>query len=309
MCEPKKFFKFYTAVLFKVDPLYLFMQNNLAYNEEKYIGMANTHYWIYENFHMLIDEGGTYRQMNPIEADGKAPIHSQESGIKEHSMNMEMIKDIYRHTVHPEFIRFLAQKFINKYLSGPEKFLGVHWRFDKEFLPSKAVFDAAKISGDRSKTNGKGIPQDIREMFYETIENPIYFLDKLISHSTNNQVFDDPKNNYIFISSPQSVAKQFQSLNSSYYHKQTNQTFNIISSMDSHHFLLNYAKDNNCDIIIDYFGDILSTFEKEILIYSMSFYRARPSNWSFNVQGQRFAREMDLSMDRVIFDVFLERDR
>ena len=229
---------------------YLFMQNNLAFNEEKYIGMANTHYWIYENFHMFIDEGGTYRQMNPIEADGKAPSHSQESGIEEHSMNMEMIKEIYRHTVHPEFVRFLAQKFIKKFLLGPEKFLGVHWRFDKEFLPSKAVFEAAKISGDRSKTNGKGIPQDIREMFYETIENPIYFLDKLISHSTNNQVFDDPKNNYIFISSPQSVAKQFQSLNSDYHHKETNQTFNIINSMDSHNFLMNYAEESNCKIII-----------------------------------------------------------
>ena len=32
---------------------------------------------------------------------------------------------------------------------------------------------------------------------------------------------------------------------------------------------MNYAKINNCSIIIDYFGDILSTFEKEILISSI----------------------------------------
>ena len=59
-----------------------------------------------------------------------------------------------------------------------------------------------------------------------------------------------------------------------------------------------------------YFGDILSTLEKEMMLLSRVFYRARPSNWSFNVQGHRFSeREFEeIRHDRVIFDV-LERKR
>ena len=57
-----------------------------------------------------------------------------------------------------------------------------------------------------------------------------------------------------------------------------------------------------------YFGDILSTFEKEILIYAKLFLRSRPSNWSFNVQGHRFARYEELPYDRYVFDIFKNKD-
>ena len=43
-------------------------------------------------------------------------------------------------------------------------------------------------------------------------------------------------------------------------------------------------KELNCKLLADYLGDILSTFEKELMIRAFAFYRARPSNWSFNVQ-------------------------
>ena len=66
-----------------------------------------------------------------------------------------------------------------------------------------------------------------------------------------------------------------------------------------------------CELVKNLFGDIVSTFEKEVLVQALSFYRTRPSNWSFNVQGHRFARytSEELKYDRVIFDVFSGRQR
>ena len=51
--------------------------------------------------------------------------------------------------------------------------------------------------------------------------------------------------------------------------------------------------------------------EKEILVQSLAFYRARPSNWSFNIQGHRFAEwgPRNLTHDRVVYDVFLNRHK
>merc|ERR1712150_66536 len=51
----------------------------------------------------------------------------------------------------------------------------------------------------------------------------------------------------------------------------------------------------------------------EILRRSLGFYRSRPSNWSFNVQAQRFAdSELNkngtakLPLDRAIMDIFVK---
>ena len=43
-----------------------------------------------------------------------------------------------------------------------------------------------------------------------------------------------------------------------------------------------------------------------LLVRSFAFYRARPSNWSFNVQGHRWAerKSKDLIYDRVVYDIF-----
>ena len=64
-----------------------------------------------------------------------------------------------------------------------------------------------------------------------------------------------------------------------------------------------------CAIIDKIFGDILSTLEKEIMVRSLVFFRVRPSNWSFNVQGQRFAiyGNENIMHDRVIFDIFTDK--
>jgi len=89
-------------------------------------------------------------------------------------------------------------------------------------------------------------------------------------------------------------------------HKITNNFFiiNLITSIDTTKFLKREIA--GCTLLESYMGDILSTFEKEILLNSSAFYRARPSNWSFNVQGQRFATHDELPYDRTIFDVFLD---
>ena len=40
------------------------------------------------------------------------------------------------------------------------------------------------------------------------------------------------------------------------------------------------------------------------MVHSETFLRARPSNWSFNVQAHRFASEKSLKYDRVMTDIF-----
>ena len=44
------------------------------------------------------------------------------------------------------------------------------------------------------------------------------------------------------------------------------------------------------------------------ILYSKAFFRARPSNWSFNVQGHRTAHYQKLEDDRYMYDLFKKDD-
>ena len=78
----------------------------------------------------------------------------------------------------------------------------------------------------------------------------------------------------------------------------------MFTSLDTEQFLRENSQD--CDVIQRFFGDVLSTLEKDILSWGKVFFRTRPSNWSFNLQGRRMARyEWELiKEDRPIYGLF-----
>ena len=86
----------------------------------------------------------------------------------------------------------------------------------------------------------------------------------------------------VFITSPISIAENLRS-NSTFL-----TDYKVFTSLDTEEFLKKEAED--CEVIRRWFGDILSTLEKDILSWSRVFFRTRPSNWSFNLQGRRMAR-------------------
>ena len=302
----------------------LFIERNLRYDSPNVIGMANPHTWIYKGFYKLIDAGGAYRQMNPINADGHAPKSNFTRAEKYLNTNFNLIKDLYRHTGHPKFIKQLAVNFIQTYFENIN-YVGVHWRFNTDdFLgigqKTSALYKIKEaLINDINQTNiiddpktrqilgaGKGIPSSMRIEIFKTLLKPEYFLNKLIPHFEKHL---GNETNIIFISSPQNVAEIFNKIGRNFIYQ--NRTFKIFTGIDTFQYLKSqaYSKSTSCELLKEYLGDVLSTFEKELMVLSKSFYRARPSNWSFNVQGQRFGLYKDLSHDRVIYDVFLNRDR
>ena len=106
----------------------VFLKNKIRYNEPaaKIIGIANPHKWIYKSMHNLIDKGGTYRAMDTVNASGLAPNYTIESAEQELSTNYTIVRDVYKYTRHPLFIKLLAVKFIRTYFKT-FNYVGVHW--------------------------------------------------------------------------------------------------------------------------------------------------------------------------------------
>ena len=154
----------------------------------------------------------------------------------------------------------------------------------------------------------KGLSPELNIDIMKTLNSPEYFFKKLINHIDRNlnESSSLTQRDVIFISSPQNIAKIFA--NTSSKNLGVIQGHKIFTSLDTLNFFKKEAQ--NCKIFRNYFGDILSTLEKEIMVLSKSYYRARPSNWSFNVQGHRFSlySAEDLRHDRCVLDVFLDRD-
>jgi len=267
------------------------------------IGIAGAENWIFENIYKYIDLGGSYVVRDPWKADGKAP-NFNESEIK---TSKQLVKDSYLATKHPKFIRDLASVFVEKVMNIRkrdiherfEPFIGIHFRYNlgdyfrKDFL-KKGYF--------KQPENGAlGISSNLTEKIYKVLNGDVeYFLEKVVSFprsKSNNRT--GPQT--IYISSPPNISKIFSKIK---FYK----NFKSFTTNDSKKFLKNVYEDqrHNCSIIKEYFGDILSTFEKEIMIRSSVFYRSRPSNWSFNVQGHRFAEyeHSELVDDEVILHVF-----
>lgn len=145
---------------------------------------------------------------------------------------------------------------------------------------------------------------------HQSILDPTYLVEKLARKVQNLTANSETEKSgqepgIIYIASPLNIAEYF-------YNHTTNKILNnykVFTTIDIQRFLETYRKD--CWVIDIYFGDILSTLEKEMMVLSKIFFRSRPSNWSFNQQGHRMPNYPyeEIQNDRVIFDVFDARRR
>ena len=292
-----------------------FSKHQMQFDTPKIIGIGPMQKLLFKSFFKLIDAGGQYLVGgNAVTAESHAPEFDQSSAESEANVNYNLLKDLYRYTGHPEFVERLADKFIREVIQE-ENFIGIHWRFNhNDFLgrtPYKKVSGSSHFASSANATTKpvlqgyKDVSVEMLQEIFKTLAEPHYFMEKLVPHIEQNL---PPSQNgrTVFISSPTNTAERFKTLKNKYISPQ-NVTYKIITSYESNLFMKHVGK--NCQNIRWYLGDVLSTFEKEVMVRSKSFYRARPSNWSFNVQGQRFGRNGKLPYDRVVYDVFLGRAR
>ena len=178
---------------------------------------------------------------------------------------------------------------------GMGNFIGIHFRFN-----TGDFFGADFAEKAEDEATGNHIPNQIAKHIHRSMLNGTYFLDKVVNYIEtkveNGEFVKKPT--AILVTSPtyNSIAEQLKGIHE-------HRGYVIASTLDSTEFLKRYEA---CVAIRDLFGDFLSTLEKEILLYSSAFFRARPSNWSFNIQGRRFS-QFDyerIKNDRVVFDLF-----
>lgn len=274
----------------------LLLNSELAYNEPAIIAVAHPHNWIFRDTYSLIDSGGVYRFRNPVNGHSLPPNISEQDAAEKFRVNKKLLKQVYKYTPHPKFIRCLVDQFLDEFDIKSRNYVFVHWRFNEyDFLPGNfREFDVES----RLKSNSKGIGDVYLEHIQATLRDPNYFLDLLLPHVREN-FKNKPIPKTVYISAPYNTAKIFGEIKEF-------KGVKIVSTAGAFDFL---EKFRDCEIIDRLFGDILSTFDKEIGVQSLSFYRSRPSNWSFNIQGQRFSKysNEDLEHDRVVFDVFSGR--
>ena len=176
----------------------------------------------------------------------------------------------------------------------------MHWRFNpgdifsKDFLNSNATFE--HIDKERG-ARVIGISQMLIQLIHKCMHNPDYLLEQLIQHIEKQFEKDKIVVKTIFITSPIEVADMLAKVG------RTFRGYTIFTTIDTHDFLSRYR---DCETVDQLYGDILSTLEKEILVQSFAYYRTRPSNWSFNVQAHRWAKQVPgLKFDSVIYDIFV----
>lgn len=147
----------------------------------------------------------------------------------------------------------------------------------------------------------RGLDLSAMSNIHHSLQNFTYFYEKLGANLASKMAgFETEKEIQVFIASPVSVSKIISA-------GKTGSNFKIWTTQDSLKFLKKYLK--SCWVYQDYLGEILSLFEKEVISKSQIFYRARPSNWSFNVEAQRFSNKKfeNLKDDSVIFDIFVRK--
>lgn len=330
----------------------LFGKDRLG-NTEKYpiIGIASAHMWIY-NISSIIDAGGAYRNINPIEANGHAPEFTDEEAYKIFHNDVPIVRDLYKYTGHPIFIKNLVRDFIKEHLDpefDPENFLaanfiGMHWRYNfADFIPINKYVESKEDQNSNAflqnfagellatpdhpfwKRGVKHINSMMKSMM-ETLVEPNGFITKFLGHleqnlakspsikginlAKNSDSAQDNEIIHIYIASPGNVAEIFKNqikftdpVNKILVHN--SQKYKILFSEVAQIYLEKLKP--SCPILNQHFDEIFSTFEKELMIQSFGFYRARPSNWSFNVQGARYSKYDRLIFDRTVYDIFLNR--
>lgn len=232
-------------------------------------------------------------------ADSRPPQIDDDVASSRLRVDTSLMREVQLATEHPEFIRELAIQFGKEIIKDENGFIGVHWRFNpgdifsEDFLNSNA-FD--HIDKERS-ARVIGISKMLIRLIHECMNNPDYLLEKLIQHIEKQFEKDKIVIKTIFITSPIEVADMLAKIGRVF------RVYTIFTTNDTHKFLSRYR---DCETVDQLYGDILSTLEKEILVQSFAYYRTRPSNWSFNVQAHRWAKQAaGLEFDSVIYDIFV----
>ena len=280
----------------------VFAQNEIL--QENVVGIAHPYNWIYKNLTKIIDSGGVYREMDSG-APSKPPDYSDEQVEVLFSVNQPLIKAVYKHSPNPKFVAQLVDEFLEEYglKTNQKNMVGVHWRFnDCDFLEC----GAAKKSSEEGFVNFmRGVDKSASKHVFKSLKDPEYFIKALVNDlkTMNTTVLTTDSTtdfNTIIICSPINAAYLFHKFS----HQKYNNKFTILTTVHTKKFLTD--RRSSCGMLNDLFGDIHSTFEKELMLRVGAFYRMRPSNWSFDVQGQRFANmnASELRNDRVIYDVF-----
>ena len=288
-----------------------FRDRNMAYNESKMIGLVTANNWIYGNQVKFIDDGGAYRMKNLQRGDSKAPQIPLREAITKWKMDPQLINDAYLATSHPKFIRDLAKLFVQIYLSNYD-FIAIHFRynpgdfFGNDFLDHK--FDCENMT---ACSGGRGLSGEFHQGIQQSLANTTRFYERVIRHIQISYQQDYPetveKTRLIYIASPTNTAEIFNKHGKQFIDPISNRKYGIFNTLDLMNFLEKIRP--KCWALDFYYGDVLSTIEKEILRLATIFYRSRPSNWSYNVQGHRNARLNgdELQFDRVVFDIFMRR--
>jgi len=267
------------------DVLHFFKSKNLEYNKGGDIIIDHAIEWIYADTVRAIDAGGVYRLGNSKRQNSIPPKlsfpESRQLGI-----DLEMLKDVYRATAHPLFIQQLAKEFLSEHKI--DEFLGVHFRYNNnDFFNTQP----------RAGKGGKSMDPLTYSNLVVALLYPKYMFDRLVKYHEEKIT---TKVKSIFIASPANIATKFAVIGREY------KGLLFFTGKDTFSFL--EKKRENCKVIDQWFGEVLSELEKQIMVLSKVYFRARPSNWSFNVQGQRFARYDNLEQDRWMYDIFLNED-
>merc|ERR1712110_1320234 len=126
------------------------------------------------------------------------------------------------------------------------------------------------------------------------LKYPPHFFQSIVNYA--ERVLPSDHQKAVLITSPFNIADEFHKVGRDF------KGYKFFTTHDTMDFLTRHRQD--CEAIDNWFGEVLSELEKELLIYAKAFFRARPSNWSFNVQGHRTAKFDTLDHDRYIYDLF-----
>ena len=160
-------------------------------------------------------------------------------------------------------------------------FAGVHFRFNPGDF-----FAQDFLKKEETENAGNHMHSSISVHIHRSLSRPRYLI-RLLSKYLNKYY---PKHHptTVFIASPADIAVHLSNSSAEMSREKSYEDLKVFTTLDTDRFLKGYAE--SCEVIREFYGDILSTLEKEIMSFSRIFFRTRPSNWSFNVQGSRMAR-------------------
>lgn len=313
----------FSRAVFKIFPetveesiQYLLRHYHSLFDKPRLIGVYGTRLYEEGSTSMVIEESGIWGPggLDRIVANRMAPQFSRKHSGNKLRTDSDLIREIYKYTPKPEFIRDIARSFIEKNLNA--KFIGIHWRYNPGDF-----FGQAALNGDVSADdiNIRNLGNKMSLNLKAVILNPEYFLEKLVDYLDRQFNKHDIKlenhEKVIFLASPKNMISKFDQVLEKFTKNGKYKSWKIVTSTKSTEFLQTLKNKSNCDILKRFYGDILPMVEMQILEKSFAFYRSRPSNWSFNVQAARFANavlkkdgSVELPLDRVVLDIFVEEE-